>query len=155
MQTRLVLLRQSQLINTYCCSFTVIICIGDGVDYNSGLYSVTFTVGKTSVSFDIALTDDNILEKNEFFNLTIDTSLLPNGFTVGSPGQAIVTIINNDSKLLIIVLKNVNFLYLAIIQLMLMIAYVARYITMYIDVTMHTACKVQRYLKHHSAKLLA
>ena len=103
------LLRQSQLINTYCCSFTVIICIGSGVDYNSGPYSVTFTAGKTSVSFDIALTDDNILEKNEFFNLTIDTPLLPNGFTVGSPGQAIVTIINNDSKLLIIVLKNVNF----------------------------------------------
>ena len=129
--------------------------IGGGVDYNSGPYSVTFTAGKTSVSFDIALTDDNILEKNEFFNLTIDTSLLPDGFTVGSPGQAIVTIINNDSKLFIIVLKNVNFLYLAIIQLMLMIAYVARYIAMHIDVTMHTACKVQRYLKHHSAKVLA
>jgi len=52
----------------------------------------------TSVTFDVAIIDDNVLELNELFDLTIVSSSLPNGFTVDHPGQAVVTIIDNDSK---------------------------------------------------------
>ena len=55
--------------------------ITGGVDYDSGPYSVMFTAGMTSVSFDVPINDDNILETNEDFTLTIDSSSLPNGVT--------------------------------------------------------------------------
>ena len=50
----------------------------------------------TSVPFDIAINDDIILEANENFTLTINSSSLPTG---GIPGSAVVTIIDNDRKL--------------------------------------------------------
>ena len=40
-----------------------------------------------------------ILEGNENFMLTINPSLLPTGVTVGNPGQATVTIVDDDCKL--------------------------------------------------------
>ena len=53
----------------------------------------------TRVSFDIPINDDDILEGNENFMLTIDpTSLPPTGVTVGVPGQTTVTIVDNDRK---------------------------------------------------------
>ena len=51
----------------------------------------------TIAPFDIQINDDNILENNENFMLTINQSSLPTGITVGSP-QAIVTIVDNDGK---------------------------------------------------------
>jgi len=59
---------------------------------------VTFPSGVTSVPFDVPITDDNILEGNEDFTLTIDSSLLPDGVTRGNPGSATVTIVDNDRK---------------------------------------------------------
>ena len=54
----------------------------------------------TSVPFDIPINDDDILEGNEDFRLTIDpNSLPPTGVTVGSPDQATVTIVDDDRKL--------------------------------------------------------
>ena len=51
------------------------------------------------IPFDIPVNDDNIFEDNEDFMLTIDpTSLPPTGVSVGSPDQATVTIVDNDSK---------------------------------------------------------
>ena len=54
----------------------------------------------TSVTFNVAtiINDDNILEENEIFYLTIDSSSLPNDITAGTPLQVPVTIINDDSK---------------------------------------------------------
>ena len=54
----------------------------------------------TSVPFDIPITDDRILEGLEDFLLTIDPSSLPDDGTVvvGSPGQAAVTIVDDDRK---------------------------------------------------------
>ena len=37
---------------------------------------------------------------NEDFMLTIDETSLPNGITPGNPDEAIVTIVDNDRKLL-------------------------------------------------------
>ena len=53
----------------------------------------------TSVPFDIPINDDDILEINENFRLTIEQSSLPTGVTTGSPDQATVTIVDNDRKL--------------------------------------------------------
>ena len=74
-----------------------VISVG-GIDYNSGPYNVTFSAGVTSVSFDVPINDDNVLELNEQFVFTIIASSLPNGFTVDNPSQVVVTIIDNDSE---------------------------------------------------------
>ena len=69
-----------------------------GVDYDSGPYTVTFPVGQSSVSFDVLINNDNILEDNEIFTLTIMQNALPNRVTRGSTSQATVTIVNNDGE---------------------------------------------------------
>ena len=68
------------------------------MDYTSGPYSVTFPAGVMSVPFIIPINIDNIFEKNENFTLTINSSL-PTGVMIGNPGQATVTIVDNDCKL--------------------------------------------------------
>ena len=45
------------------------------MDYTSGPYSVTFPAGVTSVPFSISINEENILEENENFTLTINSSL--------------------------------------------------------------------------------
>ena len=72
--------------------------VGGGVDYNSGPYTVQFDVGGTRVSLDISITDDNILESDENFNLSINPSSLPDSVTVGDHGQTSVTILANDGN---------------------------------------------------------
>ena len=75
--------------------------IGGGVDYNSRPYNVTFTAGVTSVSLYVIINNDNILEGNETFILTIANSSLNNQgfiFTVGAYDKATVTIIDTTSK---------------------------------------------------------
>ena len=69
------------------------------MDYISGPYTVTFPAGVMSVPFNIPINDDNILEDNENFTLTINSSL-PIGVMVGNLSQATVTIVDNDCKLL-------------------------------------------------------
>ena len=68
------------------------------MDYTSGPYSFTFPAGVMSVPFNISISDDNILEDNENFTLTINSSL-PIGVMVDNLSQATVTIVDNDSKL--------------------------------------------------------
>ena len=69
------------------------------MDYGSGPYTVTFPAGVTSVRFDVPINDDDIFEANEDFTLTIDPCSLPTGDAVGNPGQATVTIVDDDRKL--------------------------------------------------------
>ena len=68
------------------------------MDYIIGPYSVTFPAGVTSVPFNVSINDDNTFEENENFTLTINSSLLT-GVMAGNPGQATVTIVDNDRKL--------------------------------------------------------
>jgi len=68
------------------------------VDYNSGPYPVRFPAGVTSVTFNIPINDDSILEDNENFMLTINQPSLPEGVTVDEPDEATVTIVDNDGK---------------------------------------------------------
>ena len=68
------------------------------MDYDSGPYTVTFPAGQTTSSFSVPINDDDILEGNENFMLTIDETLLPTGVTRGNPGEATVTIVDDDGK---------------------------------------------------------
>ena len=68
------------------------------MDYDSGPYTITFTAGTIYASFYILLIDDNVLENNESFMLTINSSSLPSNVTVGDPGQVTMTIEDNDGK---------------------------------------------------------
>ena len=72
--------------------------IDGGVDYDSGIYTVTIPAGQTSVPFDVPINDDDIFEGNEDFDLTIIRTTLPDGVTRGNPGNASVTIVDNDCK---------------------------------------------------------
>ena len=69
------------------------------MNYVSGPYSVLFSAGQIRVSFSIAILDDVILEGNENFGLIINPPrMLSNNVIVGNPGQATVTIVDNDGK---------------------------------------------------------
>ena len=68
------------------------------MDYDSGPYTVTIPAGQTTATFNVSITDDMILEGDENFMLTIDSSSLPTDVTRGNPGEAMVTIYE-DGKL--------------------------------------------------------
>ena len=59
---------------------------------------MTIGAGKNGVTFSISITDDNIYEDSEIFNLAIDESSLPNGITSGIPNVTTVTILDSNSK---------------------------------------------------------
>ena len=68
------------------------------MDYGSGPYEITFTVGTTEASFNVSLTDDNIFESNENFMIAIDPSSLPNNVTVGDRKRVTVIIMDDDGN---------------------------------------------------------
>ena len=66
------------------------------MDYTSGPYTVTFPAGVTMIAFDVPVTDDMIFEVDENFMLTINGTSLATGITCEIPGQATVTIVDNE-----------------------------------------------------------
>ena len=68
------------------------------MDYHSGSYHIIFASGIIQAAFNISITDDNILEINETFVVTIDESSLPSGVVVGKQNQTRVIIIDDDSE---------------------------------------------------------
>ena len=81
---------------------STVIIIKGGDDYNSGPYNVTFPAGVTSVSFNITIINDNILEDNETFELIIDDSSLLSTVTTVIPNKTVIIIRDTDSKLCIV-----------------------------------------------------
>ena len=77
-------------------------CTGN-IDYNSGPYSVTFPTGTTNALFTIPIADDNITENTEAFLLNINPVSLSNNLIFGDHGGAVVTIVDNDCKFVLIV----------------------------------------------------
>ena len=67
-----------------------------------------FPAGVTEVAISIAVTDDNIFEGNENFTLTIDSASLTSYVTVRNPGEATVTILDDDRKKLYILNIRMN-----------------------------------------------
>ena len=68
------------------------------MDYDSGPYTVIFPTGQTTATFDVPINDDDILEIDENFMLTIDETSLPTGVTSGTPSTTTVTIMDDDRK---------------------------------------------------------
>ena len=66
-------------------------------DYGSGSYQVTFTTGETISSFNVPITDDNVVEDDETIDLTIQSTSLPNRVSVINPSQATITIMDTTS----------------------------------------------------------
>ena len=62
------------------------------------MYTVTFSAGVNSYQLNILITDDNILEDNETFSLTIDWSTLPDGVVIGNASEVTVTIMDDDGE---------------------------------------------------------
>ena len=83
-----------------------------GEDYTTGPYHVTFTAGRTSVSLNISITQDNILEDPEYFTLTIKSTALLHSRGVqvghGSFGQATVFITDDSEGELSIITTIIN-----------------------------------------------
>ena len=69
---------------------------GESADYHSGPYHITFPVGETHFLLNVTIVNDNVLENNETFNLTINSFSLPDNVKVGDPGQATVIIKDDD-----------------------------------------------------------
>ena len=70
--------------------------IGGGVDYDSGTFSIMISAGQTTASLNIGINDDNILEDNEQFKLSIRESSLTGRVMVGNPDETTVIIVDND-----------------------------------------------------------
>ena len=81
-----------------------------GGDYVPGPYNVTIPAGHTSVSFDILITDNDIVEDDKIFSIAITPQSLPYLVSRGNPGEAMVTIVSDDGKLstLVILLIMMN-----------------------------------------------
>ena len=77
---------------------TIIVYFIDNKDYDAGPYTITIPARQNDVTFSISITDDNILEQSETFNLIIDESSLPRVITSSDPNRVTVTIMDNDSK---------------------------------------------------------
>ena len=76
------------------------------------MYTVALSAGVNSSQLNILITNDNILEDNETFNLTINQSSLPDGVVVGDPSQVTVTIVDDDGEGITLYSKNVKLLIL-------------------------------------------
>lgn len=72
--------------------------VGGGIDYESGPYRVTFNAGVAEIAIDVSIHNDNILEGNENFSLTINESSLRSRVTVGDSGNVTVIIVDDDGK---------------------------------------------------------
>ena len=59
---------------------------------------VSFNEGVSNISVNISIVDDNLLEEDEKFSLTIDSSSLHSNVMVDEPGNTTVTILDDDSK---------------------------------------------------------
>ena len=81
--------------------------IGGG-DYTPGTYIVMIPAGHTSASFDISITDDNVVENDEVFSLAIMPESLPYLVSRGNPSVAMVTIVSDDGKSSVLVKMRVT-----------------------------------------------
>ena len=82
----------------YIYVYTCFITFTGNKDYHPGPYNVTFPAGETRVSFNVSIVDDDLVEKNESFNLYINGRTLPTGGMTLSPYSVSVTVEDYSSK---------------------------------------------------------
>ena len=71
---------------------------------------MTFPAGVTSVSFNITINNDNVLEYNETFSLFITEELLPKNALLGEFNTTEVVIVNDGTSgeyALILIINNI------------------------------------------------
>ena len=68
----------------------------DGIDYCFQNYFFTFEDGESSKILSIQVIDDNVVEPDEKYNLTIRAESLPNRVIIGEHGTTTITIENDD-----------------------------------------------------------
>ena len=68
----------------------------DGIDYIYQNYFFTFEDGENIKVLSIQAIDDNIVEPDEKYNLTIRVESLPNRVIIGEHGTTTITIENDD-----------------------------------------------------------
>ncbi len=83
----------------------------DGDDFVSQQYTLTFPAGQTRAEFTVVITDDNVIEAMESFQLllSIPQNLTSKGVQVGPNSAATVTIMDNDGELYIVLHNCVHF----------------------------------------------
>ena len=84
--------------------------IGEDYNYGSGSYMVVFDDSTTIFYLSIPIINDNIVEDDENFTLTIDELSLPSDINIGDETTVAITIANDDCKLIIRIKQNYSFL---------------------------------------------
>ena len=74
--------------------------VGNDIDFDSSLQTITITAGTNSSTINITVINDNIVEGNETFNMSlmVPSSLGPE-ISTGIIASAAVTILSTNSKL--------------------------------------------------------
>ena len=72
--------------------------IGRGVDYDSGPYYVMISAGDTTASLNVAINDDDLLENDEEFKLSINKSSLTGHVMLGGLDETTVNIVDDDGN---------------------------------------------------------
>ena len=84
------------------CYSDCIYMLGNMVDYDSGPYTVVIPTGNDTGILDVSITDDDVLEMNEIFQLSIESTSLPSKVfpsrTSRNPSMTTVYIIDDDSQ---------------------------------------------------------
>ena len=70
----------------------------DGTDYEEGPYNVTIPKGKMNATYCIAVPNDEELEMDEAFRITINENALDQDVVVMSPNEARVIILDDECK---------------------------------------------------------
>ena len=91
------MLQSGKLLN-YVDAYKRIILLLGLCDYDSGRHSVTFSAGVTRIGFNINITDDDLYEGPEVFNLAITSSSLPSNVLPGTRNRATVTIVDDEKR---------------------------------------------------------
>ena len=71
-------------------------------DYNPWSYDITMYANQTNVTFNISITTNNLLEGDKMFQLTIDSSSLPDAVTTGGQKSTTVLILDDDRECMVI-----------------------------------------------------
>ena len=69
-----------------------------GDDYSDELFIVELPAGEFRITFNISISDDDVLENVEEFNLTINSTSLPDRIFDGGIQQTTIFIIDDDGK---------------------------------------------------------
>ena len=86
----------------------IYLIITEGVDYNIDSSRVILPNGLTTASLRVSTNDDSKFETHETFIVSIDPLSLPYGVILGSTASAVVTIVDDDSKLIYTMYPYVN-----------------------------------------------